>query len=187
MAQYVVQLDHAAQNQVMFNGIDSIVVEAASVAEARAMASSQFAGDSDAVWALATATLVEADADFEGWTFRVVVGDPGTADIADESYVGAAADTLDLMGAGIAALLAAHAELTTTYTAGTQVLEVATIGDGIGDHKLNFWFIPPSGYAPGVATMVASSVDEGIAAAILTITLVADGPTIPKVTALLRS
>lgn len=186
MAQYLVQLDHAAQNQVMFNGVDTVVVEAADATEAREMAASQFAGDSDAVWLAATATLIAMDADFEGWTFRVIVTVPDGADLHDVSYVGIAADDIDEVGAALEVLFDA-AGLTSTYTAATQVLEIADIADGIGDHVLTFSVIPPSGFSPGVTSMVASHVDEGIAAAVLSVTFVADAPDIPKVTALLKS
>lgn len=186
MAQYLVQLDHAAQNQVMFNGVDTVVVEAADATEAREMAASQFSGDSDAVWAAATATLIVVDPDFEGWTFRVKVTAPAGADLHDVSYVGVAADDIDEVGAALAALFVT-AGLTATYTDATQVLEIADIADGIGDHEVTFSVIPPGGFTPGVTSMVASHVDEGIAAAILSMTFVADAPAIPKVTALLKA
>ena len=49
----------------LFEGVNRMVVEAASVAEARDMASSQYDGDENANWGAATVTAIAADADSE--------------------------------------------------------------------------------------------------------------------------
>jgi hypothetical protein len=65
------------------------------------------------------------------------------------------------------------------YTSGTDTLTAATIADGIGDHVLVVEAFPPGGAAP-VPQLVSTIVDEGIAAAVLTVVLA--GPTaIPKI------
>jgi hypothetical protein len=89
------------------------------------------------------------------------------------------------VGAGLEALFDGVG-LTSTYTAATQVLEIAAIGDAIGDHTVEMFVIPPGGYLPGITTMEASKVHEGIAAAVLSVTFVADSPAIPFVTGKVR-
>jgi hypothetical protein len=173
-------------NTPLVNGVNKMVVEAATLAEARDMASSMFDGDSNAQWQLAAGVTPAAAADFEGWTFRAVI-DNGGPTVHDVSYTGIAADALDDMGTAFALAYATATGLTSTYNTTTQVIELSDIGDAIGDHTVTFYAIPPNGFLPGVDTMAASQVDGGIAAAVLSVTLVADAPAIPAVTDMLRS
>lgn len=188
MTAYLVKLDPASSGSVVLeNGHNGIVVEAADVAEAREMAESAFGADA-AYWAGATVTAIVADPDFEDWTFHIRVSPPVGAPVIDVSYVGVAADDLDEVGAALElACEASPLIVASTYTAATQLLEIAAIGDAIGDHTVEMFVIPPAGHMPGITTMEASKVHEGIAAAVLSVTFVADTPSIPFITGKVRA
>ena len=90
MTAYLVKLDPASSNSVVleqnFNGV---VVEAATVAEAKEMAESTYRVDA-ADWANAIATVVTVAADFTGWSARLRVSPPTGAPIFDETVDGSA-------------------------------------------------------------------------------------------------
>ena len=194
MVAYVVTLPEVS-GYTLEQGKDSVVVEAADVAQARTMA--ELASGVDAAdWSNATATVIEAAADFQGWTFVVEVYEPtGGTLVHQASYVGVASDTLDLMAAGLEAALDARG-LTAFYNSTTQALTVATgTGtDDLGDHVVYTGAFPPGSSVPprlGAAQdgidFVASITDAGVATADLTVTYVADGPAIPSTPVLLKS
>ena len=197
MTSFLVKLSDSAPSKVLENGANAVVVEAEDAADAKLMA--EFASKIDgADWAGATATTIAAASDMLGWKVRVVVIDPaaaaGVAAFEDVTYTGIASDALDDMGTAVAALLAANAGLTATYTTATQLLTAAIIGDGVGDHIVLIGFFPPgadttlvSGEIGGVAGFVASVVDEGIAGAVLTATFAADTHVVPNVPVLVKA
>lgn len=186
MTAYLVKLDPASSDSVVLeNGHNGIVVEAADAAEAKEMAESAFNADA-ADWANAIVTAIVVDADFEDWTFRIRISPPTGAPLYDVSVVGTAADDLDEIGALFETAFDALG-LDSTYTEATQVMELAAIGDAIGDHTVEMFVIPPGGYLPGITTMEASKVHEGIAAAVLSVTFVADAPAIPFITGKVRA
>lgn len=173
------------------NRADGVIVFAADAADARAMAQARFSGDGNPSWAAATATQIVADPDYEGWRLRVRItpptGSTPSADLHDVTYTGAASDTMDLMGAGIEALLDA-AGLTATYTSATQVLIAATGSgtDDLGDHTLTVEFLPPltvAGDPVAIPGFVASGpTHEGVATANLDVTFEADAYVVPLIT-----
>ena len=197
MTSFLVKLSDSAPSKVLENGANAVVVEAEDTADAKLMA--EFASKIDgADWAGATATAIAAASDLLGWKIRVVVIDPaaaaGVVAFEDVTYTGVASDTIDLVGTAVAALLAANAGLTAVYTAASQLLDIAAIGDDVGDHIVLIGFFPPgadttlvSGEIGGVAGFVASVVDEGIAAAVLTATFAADAHIVPSVPILVKA
>lgn len=197
MTSFLVKLNTGDTGMVLENGANAVVIEAEDAADAKLMAG--FASNIDAAdWNGATATAIAAASDMLGWKVRVKVFDPASAaDVAplgDFTYTGVASDTLDLMGTGVAALVNADANFTSVYTAVSQLLQVAAIGDNIGDHAVLIGFFPPgapttlvSGEIGGVTGFVASVVDEGIAGAVLTATLAADAHVVPSVPILVKA
>ena len=197
MTSFLVKLSDSAPSKVLENVANAVVVEAEDTADAKLMA--EFASKIDgADWAGATATAIAAASDLLGWKIRVVVIDPaaaaGVVAFEDVTYTGVASDTIDLVGTAVAALLAANAGLTAVYTAASQLLDIAAIGDDVGDHIVLIGFFPPgadttlvSGEIGGVAGFVASVVDEGIAAAVLTATFAADAHIVPSVPILVKA
>lgn len=196
MASYLVQLADQG-GRVLEGGMNAVVVEAEDAAAAREMA--EFASGVDAAdWANATVTELTAAADMQGWQVRVIVSDPaaaaGVAPVFDDTYVGMAADTLDSLGIGIAALL--NVPFTASYTAGTQVLVIATGSgsDDLGDHQVRIGFFPPGASTEfgeavqvgGVTGFVASVTDEGVNTADLDATFAADAYVVPSVPVLAK-
>lgn len=178
----------ASQNDVVnrVDGTDMVVVFAADAPDAKAMAKALHSGDGNASWDAATATQIAAASDYEGWRLRVRVTPPnGVADLYDFTYTGASSDTIDLMGAGMAALL--NVPLTSTYTGATQVLIVATGSgaDDLGDHSVLVEMLPPltqSKDPVAIPGFIASGpTHEGSATDDLNVTLEADAYVVPLV------
>jgi hypothetical protein len=102
------------------DGANAMVVFATDAADAKAICKAQYSFDADAAWTGATVTEVVAAADMAGFTLEVTVR---TATPKHFVVTGVATDTLDTLGAAMAALLNADADLASvTYTTGTQVL-----------------------------------------------------------------
>ncbi len=197
MASFLVKLSDTAPSRVLENGFNAVVVIAEDAADARIMAETASTVDG-ADWAGATVTTLAEPADMLGWKVRVIVIDPaavaGVVAFEDVTYTGIATDALDDMGTAVALLLAANAGLTSIYATATQLLTVSDIGDALGDHILLIGFFPPgadttlvAGEIGGVVGFVASVVDEGIAAAVLTATFAADSHIVPSVPVLVTA
>jgi len=196
MTSFLVKLSDSAPSKVLENGANAVVVEAEDAADAKIMA--EFASTVDgADWAGATATAIAVASDLLGWKIRVTASDPaaaaGVAPLGDFTYTGVASDTIDLAGTALAAVINADANFTSTYTTATQLLQIAAIGDDIGDHAVQIGFFPPGADTTlnaeigGVVGFVASVVDEGIAGAVLTATFAADAHAIPSVPVLVKA
>jgi len=85
---------------------DMALVFAADAADARAMAKSKFNADSNTQWDEAIVTQLAADTDYENWRMRVQVAPAaGGPNIADVTFTGLAAATLDDLALGCVALL----------------------------------------------------------------------------------
>jgi hypothetical protein len=175
MALYLLQRPQIFGSTVV-DGRTAAIVEADSEPAAKRVATAQTHGDSP--WATATATVISAGvaADYEGFTYRVKV----SADIVDVTYTGQAGDTVDDVGAALAALLVA-AGLTSSYNTSNNTLTVAAGGDGIGDHTVVVEAKLPSADAP-LSDLVGTITDGGIAAAALTVVL-EDETAIPAILA----
>lgn len=129
--------------KVLFNGMDAITVYAHNAADAIAIAKAQYNGDSDALWAAATATPVVAATDFTGWRLRVSATDNLTPFTnINLTVTGAAgnavADIAALMVTALNATVIDHAAFS------GSTLTVAGTADGMGDWKLSVYFYPPS-------------------------------------------
>lgn len=189
MATFLVTLPEKS-GYTLQKGVNAILVVAEDAADAKAMAKTQFSGDSNAAWESATATAIVVATDMEGWRLRVQVLAPagGTVE-ADVTYTGIGSDVLDDMGTAVAILLNATANIANAgYTGVTQVLIAATgAGDGLGDHKLIVELYPPlpadTSEIPG---FVASITDEGASNADISATLAADAHLVPGVPVLLK-
>jgi len=111
MAVFLVEVPAGVGGRANVNDVTLLLIEADSAAIARTMAAAQNAGDSGWSDAVATdITTLSAD-DFEGFRYEVVIGgDPtvdGSPDMISASYTGVDSDTVDLVGAGLAAALLA--------------------------------------------------------------------------------
>jgi uncharacterized membrane protein YdcZ (DUF606 family) len=157
---------------------DAVMISAGSAADALAMAKSMFSGDIDARWVAATSAETEAAADMEDWTMNVTVTSPAGVVLYDETITAVATDTLAVMAADMVTALetAGGASLTPSYDAGTGLLTVATIGDGIGDSVLTCNVYPPLENPVAVPGFVSTIVDEGVAGAVLTALLLPANP-----------
>lgn len=185
MAAYLIQLKDSHPG---LRKADALVISAADSANALAMAKAIFGEDSNAAWADATVTTladVAANAPgLAGWRLRVKI--LNSTPPVDVTVTGTGTDdTIDEIGTLMAAALVALAlpVLTATYTAGTQVLQIAAIGDNLGDKKVEVEWYPPTTISDDpvpIPGLVSSIVDEGIAAAVLTATFAADAYVAPK-------
>jgi hypothetical protein len=159
------------------NGIKTMLIEADTLAIAKALADIQFDGDSN--WDDG-AEVTTAAADLEGWSYRVRVGKDlvdnplgGLPDV-DVEYVGVASDTADLVGAELKDLLAAHeSELCegADYDTGSNVLTIAETTDGIGDRTIEVIITPPGAKGP-LDAMRTTLVHQGSAGDALSCVLV---------------
>lgn len=171
---YLVTLPESAK-VTLKNAVDSVLLWAEDAADAKALAKAQYAGAaSDAAWDASTATLAAAGADLEGWRLRIKIYG-GTV---DETFTvaGAAAATVDDIGDLMVIALNANANIANAAYA-TPDLTIASIADGIGDHAVNAYWLPPVGgdwedESVSIPGFLGAIVDEGIAGAALTLALV---------------
>lgn len=185
---------HPGGSGATLRGGNAMIVVATAAADAKAIAASQFGGDSGG-WATATATeLTETDVNtaskLTGWIFKIVMHKSG--ETTKEFSLTGAAHTLDEAGTALAALLNADDDIAGAgYTTATQALIVALGGgnDDLGDWAVTFTAKPPavdgSGgqindpkHCPGLGVVTT---DEGAASANLLITLGADTLKVPTV------
>jgi hypothetical protein len=102
---------------------------------------------------------------------------------ADVTVVGAANATVDTLAAAAVTALNSSGNIAgAAYNAGTNVLTVAAGSDALGDNIVVAAFIPSgAGEFVSIPGFVVSKVDNGVSSAALTVTLAADGYTVPKV------
>lgn len=181
MPAFRVQLNNTTScGHTLKEGADAMVVFAADANTAKQIAAARFDGDGLS-WSEATVTEITAAADWAGWTFRVAV-----AGVGEVEFVGAAAATLDTIGAGLAtALNALPAIAGAAYNASTNVLTVADATDALGDKAVYASATPPGGFSP-IPALIGTITDEGSASAALTVALVADATVIPRAVAVFR-
>lgn len=159
---------------------DGVIVVAGSVNAARDVGRSLYPADSNAAWDNAVATeLVEVgtinDANgMQNFEAQIrVLAPAGGAVVADLTVAAAPTDTVDQLMAKVVTALIAAGLANAAYASPT--LTVATIPDAIGDHKLILSIRPTGPNLPdGVAIRdyTTNVVDEGIAAAVLTVDVV---------------
>ncbi|MBW2636051.1 MAG: hypothetical protein JRC86_00750 [Deltaproteobacteria bacterium] len=126
---------------------------------------------SDAAWAAATVTALADVTDTAGWRLRVEIDTAAGVNLHTLTITAVTVGDFDSMGDLMAAAGVA-AGLTSTYS--TPDLEMATIGDGIGDHTMRVTYLPPATWSdPTVEfpSMISTITHEGIAGAILNVVL----------------
>lgn len=191
MALYYVTVAGGGQRRA-----SAMIVSAADAADAKVIAGVQYIGNSGG-WSNATATLLadvasSADDALVGWVFEVTILTPAGAVLEQVSATGTATDdTIDK----IAALLVIAIDATDSVTASDytgQLLTVAEIADGIGDHTLTVTVKPPvvndaSGQQQNQPAAIPGYIDtivhEGVAAAVLTVEFPVDTYVRPTVLA----
>jgi hypothetical protein len=181
MPAYMVVLSTTA-GATLHGGCDTQIVFAADAAAAKEIAAAKYESDGE-VWSAATVTQIEADADFEGWTFTVdicgglgILGDEG----ASFTYTGTATNnTIDEIAAQLVLLINAHDEIAgSSYDAATNILTVADTTDALGDQTITVSAVPP-GYASSVPSVFGTITYGGAAADALTVELPGDSDVIP--------
>lgn len=182
MPAYTVQAP-ATSGQTLAGGGDVQIVFAANATAAKEIAASKHDGDGT-VWSGATVTEIVADADFEGWTFKIeICGGTGAGDAypASFSYTGTAANnTIDEIAAQLVILLNAHADIAgAAYNATSNTLTIAETTDGLGDQKVVVTITPPDGKS-SIPSLVGTLTDEGASGDALTVVLPADAAVIPQ-------
>jgi hypothetical protein len=155
----------------------SAIVVAKSLTQAKMLISAWVPNGSSNLWQnatyndLTTITTASQIPNLVGWTFTVGLN---TASNSTVTYVGANQDTVASVGAALAALLVASpAALTASFA--SNVLTVATVGNGVGTDTLSYTITPPSTLFPSSYTwvtsdIVAATVDRGSAASAVYIT-----------------
>lgn len=185
---------HPGGSGATIRGGNAMIVVATAAPDARAIAASQYGGDSGG-WATATATeLTETDVNtaskLTGWIFKVVMHKAG--ETTKEFTLTGAAHTLDEVGTALAVLFNADGDIANAgYTTATQALIVAagSAADDLGDWTVTFTAVPPavsdSGgqvnkptHCPGLGVVTTH---EGASSADLLITLGADTLKVPTV------
>lgn len=106
MASYLVQLDLEKPGRTLIGGSDAMIVEAASSADAIAMAKGHYGGDSSAMWAGATATLLAFASDYADSKWSLVVQILDSSPVLDlkaqGGVLGMAGATVNAGGTGYA-------------------------------------------------------------------------------------
>ncbi len=166
-----------------------LIVQAVNAADAKVMAASHFNGDgswADATATVLTATTLDSDASMLGWVWTITItgGAAQTVDPIVATTTGAGTDDLDAIAADLVIALNAFADIANAAYAAPN-LTIASIADGIGDAAVVVEVFPPSGETKTslAALLTGAIVDEGIAAAVLTLALVADTEATPSVLA----
>ncbi|RPJ39852.1 MAG: hypothetical protein EHM35_01205 [Planctomycetaceae bacterium] len=172
---YLVELP-ATNGGPVQDRVNALVVWAEDATDAKALAKAYRSGDSEAAWAAATVTQIAAGASFAGWRLRVVIVTPTTlAVVGDVTVTGAAAATVDDIGTLMAAALVAADIGCDNAAYATPTLTISSIADAWGDKAVTVEFLPPvtwAGYDVPIPSLVGAIVDEGVAAAALTVALV---------------
>jgi hypothetical protein len=154
------------------DGKDKLIVSAESSAEALLAAKAYLNLPSDAAWAAATATALAHVTDLVGWRARINISLAGVT-VEEVTVTAVATDDFDDIGGDLVTALNATTSIANAAYA-TPNLTISSIADAIGDHKVTVSMLPPVTWDD--STIVFSSlfgtiVDEGIAAAALTVVL----------------
>jgi len=167
----------AEGGQTLVNGANALIVYAADATDAKAICRARFSGDSNAMWAAATATAIAAGADLEGWRLRIALLDAATP--VDITVTGAASATVDSLGAlAVTALNALATIAGAAYNSSTNVLTVAETTDNLGAATLTAQLLPPATSAWGnsdtpIPSFISTVIDTGSASDAVSCVLVA--------------
>jgi hypothetical protein len=167
--------------QTLRHNVNAIVVYADDATKAKEAAGARFGGDS--AWTGATATAIAAG-DYAGWTLRIRLKAPNSGlgvYAVDVSVLGDATDnTIDELAAKAVIALNALSNIAgSAYNSTTQVLTVSDATDALGNHAMTVEF-SHADYELPVASLVSTIVDEGVAAAVTSVTFLADAVAPPK-------
>lgn len=185
MPAYLVEVDRTKQCAADGpQGVNSMVVFAASTAQAKEIAKAEYdGGDGDARWTDATVTeIVQATVNnWVGWRFKMVAR-KASEDNVELDYT-AVDDTIDEVGAAMVVVQNARSDISASaYNSTTNVFSFSGIADNLGDYALTVEIFPPGKQTP-VASLVGTIVDEGSAGAVLSVALPSDTAVIPAVRA----
>jgi hypothetical protein len=170
---YIVKIPTGLTARVLQDGKDVALVWAESEDDAKDIVKSSFDGDSNSLWEGSTVTEVEAPADMEGWTVRVVVTDPegenGPEIVADVEATGAEGDDITDILADVATALNALDNIDGAAFA-TATLKVAETTDNLGDHEVAVYVLAPGYDDPkSIEGFVTTITDGGAADDALTV------------------
>ena len=141
MAVYVVQIVRSGA-QTFTNGRDCVLVNAATAADARAVAKNVQLGSgyTAAMWDAATVTELAAPADLTGFRLRVTLLGEGI----DVTVTAGEGDTIDDMGTAMASALNALAAIAgAAYDTDTNLLTIAAEDDELATSTALVQFLPP--------------------------------------------
>jgi len=172
------------------NKVNTVVLWADDATTACDACEAYFDGDSDGLWAAATPVEVKvATTGMVGFRLHVVIIDPAVTSPAgvnvvlhDVTITADTNDTVDNMGADMAAALITDGVTGAAYNSGTNVLTIAETTDGLGDDQVVAEVLFPVTWAhPDTALTgaVTTIVDGGASSDALKCTLVVQAvPTI---------
>lgn len=190
MPAYFVTLDQSKSGHQLRGGGDAMVVFAANATAAMEICAAKYPSDGLAWLNDATATEIEAAADFNGWTLRILI-QSGLGAGGDEHgefvVTGTATDnTIDEIAALMVTALNAHADIAgAAYNATSNTLTIAQTTDGLGDQTVEVSLTPPGGESE-IPSLIGTITDGGVAGDALTVVLPADAVEIPVVLAVVQ-
>lgn len=154
------------------NGNDSMIVTAESAADAKLVAKARVTLPSDAAWANATVTEIVDAADLEGWRAKINISLAGST-VEEVEVTAASGDDFDDIGGDLVTALNATASIAgAAYS--TPNLKIAETTDGIGDHTVTLYFLPPTTWDDptiNFASFYGTLVHEGASGDALTVVL----------------
>lgn len=188
MPAYLATLNREKSGHTLPGGANAVVCFAADATAAKEVAEAYFDGEG-VLWTSSDCTVAEivADADFNGWTFKVRVLDGLGAGADEPGEVTVAGDATDNTIDEIGALLVTGLNALTgiagaSYNSTSNTLTVAETTDALGDQTVEVEIIPPNGYS-SVDSLVGTITHEGASGDALTVVLPADAAVIPLVAA----
>lgn len=185
MPAFILTADADAPARYLIGGADTMIVVATDATEARLVAKAMDGRDNDAMWANADVTQIAAATDWATptlWNFKITLS--GGITVTVQSSL--TNNTVDEIAALLVTALNATAINAAAYNSSTNVLKVAAIADGIGDQTFTAVAWPElSTFTAGVnvGSFFGAHVEGGIAAADLTVQLIADAGEVPNVAA----
>jgi len=142
MSIYHCVLDGAG-GHTLRNGINSAIVVANSVADAKQVLKAAMGLPTDGAWSGATVTALTEGTDLEGWRARITIKDTSGDVVERVTVTGAASADFDAIAALLVTALNATASIAGAAYA-TPNLTIAETTDGLGDHTVEVALLPPT-------------------------------------------
>ena len=157
-----------------FDGVDAMVINANSSAEAKALAGAAYEGEAEGRWSGATVTsLATPPNDWEGFVLRARLTDNNTPfTVIDVSVTGGSGDAFTDLAADLVTALNATAINGAAFA--TDTFKLAETTDGRGDWIAEFWLLAPNG-ADLTDLYVDTVTDQGSSGSAVTVALIANG------------